>query len=142
MLKAVFSLTLTAILLLTFASCEKSGTPPEIPVGGVPTVDVTDVMVETKGMDLDFSNRDNDSSYNSQSSPKAVFSDSGINVSGSGMTVDGSVLTITKEGTYILSGKCTDGKIIVNSTAESKIRIVLEGLALECKSGSPFVVAP
>lgn len=141
MLKAIFSLALTVILVLSFASCEKPGTPPDMPTGNAPAVDVTDVTVETKDMDLDFSNRDNDPSYNSQLSPRAVFSDGGISVSGNGMTVNGNVLTITAEGTYILSGKSSDAKIIVNSTSEAKIQIVLEGLSLECKSGSPFVVA-
>lgn len=140
MLKSAFSLCLVVILVFSFASCEKPTTPPEIP-GGEFIVDVTDVTVETKDMDLDFSNRDNDPSYNLQSSPKAVFSDSGVNISGNGMTVEGSVLTITKEGTYILSGECADGKIIVNSTKDAKIQIVLDGLSLECKSGAPFIVA-
>ena len=81
MIKAIFSLTLTAILVFSFASCEKPGTPPDMPMGEVPAVDVTDVIVETKDMDLDFSNRDNDPSYSSQGSPKAVFSDGGISVS-------------------------------------------------------------
>lgn len=141
MFKRFFSVALIFGIILACTSCNKLQTPSDMPTGSGSVADVTDVTVETKDMDLGFSNRDNDPSYNSQSSSKAVFSESGISISGNGMTVDGNVLTITGEGTYILSGSCSDGKIIVNSTAESKIQIALEGLDLTCKSGSPFVVA-
>ena len=41
------------------------------------------------------------------------------------VTVDGSNITITSEGTYILSGTLDNGSIIVDADKEAKVQLVL-----------------
>lgn len=59
-------------------------------------------------------------------------------VSGSGASVDGNTVTITEEGTYILSGTINDGQIIVNTDKESDVRLILNGIDMSCSYSSPI----
>lgn len=68
-----------------------------------------------------------------------------IEVSGSGAVAEGSVLTISKPGTYVISGKLNDGQIIVDvdKTAypEGKVELSLEGADITSSSDSAVYVA-
>lgn len=61
-----------------------------------------------------------------------------IRVEGSGATASGGVLTITKAGTYVISGKLTDGQIMVNATSEDKVYLILNGAEIVNKTGAPI----
>lgn len=50
-------------------------------------------------------------------------------------------VSITEPGTYILSGTLTDATLTVDSTAEGKVRLVLNGATLNSSQGSPLVIA-
>ncbi len=65
-------------------------------------------------------------------------SDSGIVVEGSGATVKDSILTIDTAGTYVLSGKLSDGQIVVEATKDDTIQLVLNGAEIISLSGSPL----
>ena len=65
-----------------------------------------------------------------------VFSGNKASVKGRGAAVSGSTVTITAAGVYEVSGKCSDGKIIVDADKESSVTLLLNGLELTCKSGS------
>ena len=56
-----------------------------------------------------------------------------------GASVNGSEVIISKEGTYILTGKASDGAVIVDAGDNDKIQIVLNGLDLT-SSKSPFII--
>ncbi len=68
------------------------------------------------------------------------FTNSKVNVKGDGVSVSGTVVTINKDGTYVLSGSCEDGQIIVEVTLEEKVHLVFNGLKLICKSSAPVYV--
>ena len=42
------------------------------------------------------------------------------------LQIDENVVTITEEGTYILSGSLSDGMVIVNAEDTDKIQLVLD----------------
>lgn len=89
--------------------------------------------------DLSFSNRDCDSSYD-ENSCKITFTDSSVNTdSENGVNVSSSNVTITAEGTYILSGECADGSVTVETDDKSKVQLVLDNLNLTSKN-SPLVI--
>lgn len=58
----------------------------------------------------------------------------------SNVKIDGTKITITKSGTYTLSGKLADGQIIINSTDKGIVRLVLNGAKITCKNTSPIYV--
>lgn len=52
--------------------------------------------------------------------------------------IEGSVVTITGEGTYVLSGTLEDGQIIVDAKKDETVRLVLDGVKVTCASSSPL----
>lgn len=52
--------------------------------------------------------------------------------------IEGSIVTITGEGTYVLSGTLEDGQIIVDAEKEETVRLVLDGVSVTCGTSSPF----
>lgn len=77
-----------------------------------------------------FTSRDQDPSYDDASSAHVIFDGSTVSAEGSGVQTDGSTVTITEEGTYVLSGSSEDGQVIISADSTSKIQLVLNGLTL------------
>ncbi|MCC8079333.1 MAG: carbohydrate-binding domain-containing protein [Oscillospiraceae bacterium] len=59
-----------------------------------------------------------------------TFSESGAEVYGSGASASGSVVTITSEGTFVVSGECSDGQLTVAAGDGADVTLVLSGLTL------------
>ena len=66
---------------------------------------------------------------------------SSIAVTGSGATVSGSVVTITSAGTYSISGTLNDGQVIVDSSDEEDVELILNGVDITCSDSAPIYVA-
>ena len=72
---------------------------------------------------------------------KINFTDSAIIAdSNDGLEIDGTGLTITKSGTYLLSGKCASGSVKVKK-GTTGVTLVLQGLNLTCEDTAPIVCA-
>lgn len=61
-------------------------------------------------------------------------------VTGTGATADNQVVTITEEGTYLVTGTMTDGQIHVLAEKGSDVRIVLENADLTCSFGAAIYI--
>ncbi|MDF2846028.1 MAG: carbohydrate-binding protein [Oerskovia sp.] len=59
---------------------------------------------------------------------------------GDGVTVDGSTVTITQAGTYRVTGDLTDGRLVVASSGDSVVRLVLDGASVTSSTTSALVV--
>lgn len=55
-----------------------------------------------------------------------------------GVSVSGSVITITTDGTYVLTGTLADGQIIVDAGDAADVRLVLENAALSSSDPAPI----
>ncbi len=64
---------------------------------------------------------------------------SSVEVKGSGAAYADGVLTISKKGTYVLSGTLDDGQILVDADDEN-VHLILNGASLNCSSGSAICV--
>lgn len=78
---------------------------------------------------------DSDTAYNAQTATTIKLSDSGITIKGSGASAKASVLTISKEGTYVISGTLKAGQIIIAADKEEKVHLVFNGVSVTSKSG-------
>ncbi len=58
--------------------------------------------------------------------------------SADGVEIDGTALTITDAGTYVLSGSCTDGSVMVEKGVDG-VTLVLNGLTLTSETTAPIV---
>ncbi len=76
-----------------------------------------------------FSERDLSGAYDDE-----VFSitltGSGAQTDSSGVTVSGSTVTVTAEGTYVITGTLNDGTIVVDATKDDKVQLVLSGASI------------
>ena len=70
-----------------------------------------------------------------------TFADDKVTIDGNGASADGTVVYITAEGSYVLSGSCANGQIIVELDKAEKAQLVLSGLTLTCLDSAPVYVA-
>ncbi len=91
------------------------------------------------GITVKFSKFEVNSEYDS-SATVIRLKDNEIAVEGEGASTNGNVVTISKEGTYVISGKLTDGQIIVEAAKTDKIQLVLNGVDVTCTNGAPLCV--
>lgn len=91
-------------------------------------------------MDLEYTNRDQDPSYDESAATKIVLG-AATKVAGDGATANGSDVAITQAGTYILSGTATDAQVLVDCADENaKVQLVLDGVSLTCSDGPAVYV--
>lgn len=77
-----------------------------------------------------FTNRDYDTSYDESTAATITLNDYSASCDSDAVTIDGSTVTITDEGTYILTGTLTDGMIIVDAEDSDKVQIVLNNVSI------------
>ncbi|MCR5693517.1 MAG: carbohydrate-binding domain-containing protein [Clostridia bacterium] len=79
-------------------------------------------------------------SYDISDATSFVFSDSGITVTEGaygGYKIDGTSLTIKESGTYIVSGNCANGTIVIKKNVTG-VTLVLNGLTLSASATAPI----
>ena len=97
------------------------------------------VTPETQPQESETVKEPSEGEYVQTSETTVVLGDS-ITVSGTGASVDGKTVTITHAGTYLVSGSMADGQIIVDTTDESKVVLILNGVSLSCSDGPAVFV--
>ena len=90
---------------------------------------------DVSALNLEYSKRDMDASFDESSATKITLSGDSASVSGSGAVAEGSTVTISTAGTYIVSGNFADGSITVTTSENDKIQIVLNGVKIASSSG-------
>lgn len=100
------------------------------------STDVQQSIQEATGeMDLEYSSRDTDPSYDESSATRIALSEAGASVSGDNATASGSTVTIAAAGTYVITGSSSNGQIVIDAPDDAKVQIVLDGVALSNGSG-------
>ncbi len=85
-----------------------------------------------------YSSEDMDGSWDASASTKITLNGSSFAVDGAGASAQGNVLTITAAGTYVFSGKLTNGQIIVDAQEKDTVHLVLNGAEISCSDNSPI----
>lgn len=73
-----------------------------------------------------------------ETNTKIIFGNE-VTVNGTGAAAEGNNITITKEGTYEVSGNTTDGSITVNVPSK-EVTLILTGTNIKCTSGAAIRV--
>ena len=84
---------------------------------------------------VQYSSEDLDISWDPGSATAITLQGNSISVAGAGAAVKGSTLTITAGGAYVLSGALADGQIVVDAGKDDVVRLVLNGVSLNCTNG-------
>ena len=95
---------------------------------------------ENVDVGIAFTRTDMNSAWTEADSVNIQLADGATTVSGDGVTVDGDIVTINQEGTYVLSGKLSDGRIEVRADKLYKVHIVLNGVDVSNSTTAPFYV--
>ena len=77
-----------------------------------------------------FSERDLSGSYEESEAVTILLTGSSAEASSDAVEISGGTVTITAEGTYILSGSLTNGSVIVSAGEEAKVQLVLNGVTI------------
>ncbi|MDD4290763.1 MAG: carbohydrate-binding domain-containing protein [Clostridia bacterium] len=86
-----------------------------------------------------FSDRDYETEYDEDATVDIVFDGTTAMVDGSGATFADGVLTISKKGTYKISGTLTEGYVVVNCE-DKKVQIILSNASITSASTAPIYI--
>ena len=95
----------------------------------------TTTVTELTSLSVEYSDADLDDSWDAETATAITLSGSTASVEGSGAAVDGSTITITEEGTYVVTGTLSDGQILINAGEEDKVQLVLNCATITCSDG-------
>ncbi len=128
--KAIFPLLLSAALLL--AGC--GAVAPADDPGTEPASSSTSTSIPD--VDSMFKDRDLDASYDESQAVTIRLEGGTASCDSDAVTVDGGTVTITAEGTYLLSGTLTDGRIVVRADDSEKVQLVLKDADITCSDSA------
>lgn len=141
------SLLLTAVILLS--SCGGAGTSDGTADSSAVANGTTELGTEIEGEPLASEAGAVDASE-IEFKGKDIYSDytGGVRISlsdtseagGAGYTMAAGKVSITADGTYILSGKLSDGQIVVDAPKDADVRLVLCGVDIYCSYSAPIFV--
>lgn len=120
---------LSTIALLTLGACSSKTSSTT-----TSTSNQTSTTSKTKSSATSsdyFTTKDLDASYDKSSAAKITLSDSSAKVSGDGVSTSDSTVTISKAGTYIVSGTSKNVQIKVTAADSDEVQIVLDNVTME-----------
>ncbi|MCR5537661.1 MAG: carbohydrate-binding domain-containing protein [Lachnospiraceae bacterium] len=69
-----------------------------------------------------------------------TLADGASSADGSGVSIDGDTVTITAEGTYLITGSLSEGQIIIDVEDTEKVQLVLDGVSITNESDAAVYV--
>lgn len=150
MLRKALILLLAAALCFSCAACKDDpvvldpGGEVITPSGGgseVVSGSTTKVELPAGSLSADpeeyFTNRDMAGTWEN---PVMVTLADGASTAGGAASVSGNDIVITDEGTYLFTGKLTDGQIRVEAGDSDKVQLVLSGVDITCSGSAAICV--
>lgn len=140
MKKRIISIIAALLLVLSlFVGCSSQlGTAEQ------GTADASGTTASTVASDVlsdeMFTDRDKEIGYSESESTTITLADGAADINGGGASADGDTVTITDEGTYILSGSLSDGQIVVDAADNAKLQIVLNGVSITNGSSAAIYI--
>lgn len=87
-----------------------------------------------------FSQRDLEADYNQTEAIVVSLNGNSAACNSEAVAISGSTITISQEGTYLLSGTLEQGMVIVDAADTDKVQLVLDNASIQCDSGAPIYV--
>ncbi len=87
-----------------------------------------------------FSSRDKEAGYDETETVTIRLSGSAARSDGANVTIAGSTVTVTGEGTYLLTGSLENGSVVVDAGEEDKVQLVLENANISNSGSAPLYV--
>lgn len=87
-----------------------------------------------------FTDRDMEIGYDEETSVRITLAQDSASCSSDAVQISGSTVTITDEGTYILSGTFEDGMVVVDAEDTDKIQLVLDNVQITNSTSAAIYV--
>lgn len=86
-----------------------------------------------------FTDRDKEVGYDEDTATAITLSDDASSCDSSSVTISNNTITITDEGTYLLTGSLSDGQVIVYAD-DKKVQLVLDSVNINCDTSAALYV--
>ncbi len=123
-------LPLALAALLTLPACGSSNSAQTADTSAQTTLTEAEESASASGSSELFTDRDLEIGYDEETSAHITLSGDSASSDSDAVRISGSTVTITDEGTYILSGTLNDGMIIVSADDGDKVQLVLNGVTV------------
>ncbi|ROR28469.1 uncharacterized protein DUF4353 [Mobilisporobacter senegalensis] len=134
-------LAMIAIASIIFTGCSSDQNSQAETVKESESSDLSAIINTSKvEVDTEFSGNDLDVGYEDSTAAHITMNGSNGEVSGNGAVYKDGILTISKEGTYVISGTLNDGQIIVDGSESDKVQIVLNNAQINCSDHAPIYI--
>lgn len=134
---------LLAVLLISLGGCarQEEASEPSSQETLSEQTETVNLSAETKeGIDTSFSSRDLDMGYEESTASKINLNGNQVSIQGNGASYSDGIITISSEGTYLLSGTLDNGRIVVNVPDTQKVQLVLKGADIYCEDNAAIFV--
>lgn len=140
-IKKIAALSAALAVAASASGCKEKTTDGSSSDGSSGNTSVT-VPAEAVQMSSDdmFTDRDKDADYDENSAFSIKLNGASADVRSDSVSVSGGTVTIKKEGDYIISGTLSDGSIVVDTDSSSKVRLILDGCDITCKTSAAIYV--
>lgn len=140
--KLRYHITLLLLTALLFTGCgasqtSQAETDTDVTDTGIEAIDTSSSQVE---VDTEFTAKDLEVGYEESMAVTITLNKDSAQVTGSGAVLKDGVVTISTEGTYVISGTLDDGQILVDAGDSDKIHIILAGAAITNKDNAPVYI--
>lgn len=131
---------LAGIISYSLLACAVCGcaAAPETTTESSKVSSVSDSITYLDAADM-FTKRDKQSDYTSEDATEITLSDSKSTCNSPAVRISDNQITITRTGTYVLSGSLTNGQIVVDASGE-KVQIVLKDASINCDTSAAIYV--
>lgn len=85
-------------------------------------------------IDTSFSDSDINWEYDEEAAVFIKLDDINTSIDGNGASANNNIITISDEGTYIITGTLTDGHIVVDAQNTDKIKLVFRSVNIKCSN--------
>lgn len=102
---------------------------------------VEETTVTTAQRDEMFTERDLDPSYDEENSVRITLNGASAEADSDSVQISEGIVTISAEGTYIISGTLDEGQIVVRVQDSEKVQLVLDEATIQCADSAALYVA-
>ena len=133
--RIILLLLALAMVLAAFAGCSSNEDTSTVPNVSTNSTGSVEVVSEITTVETSYTETDISSTYEQSSSTVITLNDASTTIDGDGASYSDGIVTITRAGTYILTGSLS-GQIVVETTSVDEVQLVLNGAQIINTSGS------
>lgn len=102
--------------------------------------DYVDSSLDDFDSDSVFEDDDFDLDYEDSEYTTIALSDGSSSYEGDNVEIVGDVITIVDEGTFVISGSLSNGQVVIDTTSETKLKVILDGVSITNTTTSAFYI--